>query len=55
LHKKKYTIGTIPNSNRKIEERGKLYTPTHKYIVAHFPSTGTSIKTGKQVAGLKRV
>ena len=39
-------IGT--ESNRKIVERGKIDSPTHKYITAYFDDliTGTSIKSG---------
>ena len=35
--KQKYdTVGTIPKSNIKIIERGKINTLTHKYMTAHW-------------------
>jgi hypothetical protein len=30
-------IGTVLKCNRKIVERGKINTLTHKYMTAHFP------------------
>jgi len=38
-NRKYHTVGTVPKSNRKIVERGKIKidTPTHKYMTAHFP------------------
>jgi hypothetical protein len=37
--KQDYTVGTVPNSNRKIVERGKIDTPNTQivYMTAHFP------------------
>jgi len=34
---KYHTVGTVPKSNRKIVERGKIGTSTHKYTIVHFP------------------
>jgi hypothetical protein len=33
------TVGTIPKSNIKIVERGKIDTLTHKYTTTHFPAS----------------
>ena len=35
--KQYHTVGTIPTTNRKTVERGKIHTTTHKYMTAHFP------------------
>ena len=34
---KNTTVGTIPKSNRKIIEKGKIVTRTHKYMTDHIP------------------
>ena len=34
----KNTVRTVPKSNRKIIESGKIDTPTHKYMIAYFPN-----------------
>jgi len=31
-----HTFGTVPKSNIKIVERGKIIHLTHKYMIAHF-------------------
>ena len=43
---KYHTVGTVPKSNIKIVERGKI--ETHKYMTSHILllGTGTSIKSG---------
>ena len=35
-NRKQTTVGIIPKLNIKIVERGKIDTPTHKYMPAHF-------------------
>ena len=37
-NQKYQTVGTIPESNIKIVERGKSLTLTYKYMTADFPS-----------------
>lgn len=34
---KKHTVGTVPRSNSKIEERCEISPLTQKYLNAHFP------------------
>ena len=44
-----HTAGTISKSNRKITERGKIYTPNtqiHEHSLSWL-GTGTSIKSGR--------
>jgi len=44
---KYHTVGTVLKSIKKIVERGKIYTPKHIHMTAHFPflvHIGTSIK-----------
>jgi hypothetical protein len=43
------TVGTVPNFNRKIVERGKMYTPPLPHIhdcSLSWLGIGTSIKSG---------
>jgi hypothetical protein len=36
-NKKYHTVGTIPKSNVKIDERGKIDTLAHTKMTVHFP------------------
>jgi len=40
-------VGTFPKSNKKVAEREKIDTTTHRYMTANFPClVDTSIKSG---------
>ena len=51
-NRKYHTVGTVPKSNRKIVERGKIKidTPTHKYMTVHCPGLVQALQS--KVAGL---
>ena len=51
MKNKKYNIvETVPKSNRKIVEKGKIDTLTNKYMTANFPGLAQALQS--EVAGL---